>query len=47
MQLELLQSGGLFKRVPAAEEPQNRWLSAILVRSEGITMITHRVRIID
>ena len=47
MQLELLQSGGLFKRVPAAEEPQNRWLSASLVRSEGITMITHRVRIID
>lgn len=47
MQLELLQSGGLFKRIPAAEEPQNRWLSAILVRSEGITMVTHRVRIVD
>ncbi len=47
MQLELLQSGGLFKRIPAAEEPQNRWLSAILVRSGGITMVTHRVRIID
>ncbi len=47
MQLELLQSGGLFKRVSAFEEPQNRWLSAILVRSGGITMITHRVRIID
>ena len=47
MQLELLQSGGLFKRVPAVEEAQNRWLSANLVRSEGITIITHRVRIVD
>ena len=47
MELELLQSGGLFKRVSAFEEPQNRWLSAILVRSGGITMVTRRVRIID
>lgn len=47
MELELLQSGGLFKRVPAEDTPQNRWLSAILVRSGGITMITHRVRIIE
>ncbi len=47
MQLELLQSGGLFKRVPAGETPENRWLSAILVRSGGITVVTHRVRIMD
>lgn len=47
MQLELLQSGGLFKRVPAAEQPENRWLSAILVRSGGITVVTHRVRIVE
>ncbi len=47
MQLELLQSGGLFKRVSAFEEPQNRWLSAILVRGGGITMVTYRVRIVD
>ncbi len=47
MQLELLQSGGLFKRVSAEDQPQNRWLSAILIRSNGIVLITRRVRIID
>ncbi|MGK7941801.1 MAG: nuclear transport factor 2 family protein [Crocosphaera sp.] len=47
MDLEILQSGGLFKRVPAEDTPQNRWLSAILIRSGGITMITHRVRIVE
>ncbi|ACB50633.1 unknown [Crocosphaera subtropica ATCC 51142] len=47
MQLELLQSGGLFKRISPIENPQNRWLSAILVRSGGITIVTHRVRIVE
>jgi hypothetical protein len=47
MQLELLQSGGLFKRVSAEDKPQNRWLSAILVSSDGIVLITRRVRIIE
>ncbi len=47
MELELLQSGGLFKRVPGEDTPQNRWLSAILIRSGGITMVTHRVRIVE
>ncbi|MGB5594737.1 MAG: nuclear transport factor 2 family protein [Crocosphaera sp.] len=46
IQLELLQSGGLFKRVTAEDKPQNRWLSAILVSSDGITLITRRVRIL-
>ncbi len=47
IELEILQSGGLFKRIPAEDTPQNRWLSAILIRSGGITMITHRVRIVE
>lgn len=46
MDLEMLQAGGLFKRVPAVEDPQNRWLSAILVRSDGITIVTRRVRVL-
>ena len=46
MDLELLQAGGLFKRVPAVDNPQNRWLSAILIRSDGITVVTHRVRVL-
>lgn len=46
MELQLLQAGGLFKRIPAVDSPQNRWLSAIVVRSDGITLITRRVRVI-
>lgn len=44
--LKLLKSGGLFKRIPAQDKPQDQWLSSILVRNDGITMITKRVKII-
>ena len=44
MELELLQAGGLFKRIKASEKPENRWLSALLVRKDGITLVTQRVR---
>ena len=42
-ELELLSAGGIFKRVTAPEEADNRWFSAIIVRADGITMITRRV----
>ena len=44
MELELLQAGGLFKEIIASEKPENRWLSALLVRKDGITLVTQRVR---
>ncbi|MGP0128169.1 MAG: nuclear transport factor 2 family protein [cyanobacterium endosymbiont of Rhopalodia musculus] len=44
MKLELLQAGGLFKEIIASEKPENRWLSALLVRKDGITLVTQRVR---
>lgn len=44
MELQLLQAGGLFKRIKASDQPENRWLSALLVRKDGITLITQRVR---
>ncbi|MFM7479193.1 MAG: nuclear transport factor 2 family protein, partial [Microcystis aeruginosa] len=45
LELELLQSGGLFKRVKAPETPENRWLSAILIQGDGIVVVTQRVKV--
>ncbi len=43
MELQLLQAGGLFKRIQAPENPEKRWFSALLVRKDGITLVTQRV----
>jgi len=43
VKLELLQAGGLFKRVVAGEKPQ--WLSALLVSPEGMVLVTQRLAI--
>ena len=43
--LELLTSGGIFK-VGRVSTPENRWISAVLVRYGGTTMVTQRLRII-
>ena len=45
LELEPLPAGGIFKVATAPKVPQSNWLSAILVRGDGITMITHRVNI--
>ena len=45
LDLEPLSSGGIFKVVTAPRLSDNHWLSAIIVRGDGITMITHRVNI--
>ena len=47
LELEQLSAGGIFKTAEAASIPENQWLSAILVRGDGITMITQRVRTQD
>lgn len=46
IELELLNSGGLFKIGKAPETPENRWVSAILMRQGGITVITQRLRVV-
>jgi hypothetical protein len=43
--LDLLPAGGIFKTVKAPLAPENRWLSAIIVRGDGITLVTQRVRV--
>lgn len=45
--LELLSSGGLFKVGRAPIRPDSRWVSAILIRGDGMTFVTQRLQIIS
>ncbi|HEY9599758.1 MAG TPA: nuclear transport factor 2 family protein, partial [Cyanophyceae cyanobacterium] len=45
-ELELLPAGGIFKQGKAPLKPENHWVSAILVRGDGITMITQRLQVV-
>ncbi len=44
--LELLAAGGIFKVGRAPTTPGNQWISAVLVRGNGMTMITQRVTVV-
>ncbi|MBD2664291.1 hypothetical protein B6N60_01163 [Richelia sinica FACHB-800] len=44
--LELLSSGGLFKVGRAPSTPGNQWISAVIVRGGGVTMITQRLQVV-
>ncbi len=46
LELEFLPSGGVFKIGTAPKTPGNNWISAILMRPGGITMVTQRLRIV-
>ncbi|MBD0334185.1 MAG: nuclear transport factor 2 family protein [Cyanobacteria bacterium Co-bin13] len=43
--LESLSAGGLFKTGQAPERSDNRWVSAVIVREDGITVETRRLRV--
>lgn len=43
--LEPLSSGGIFKVGRAPNNAEQHWLSAVVVRHDGITMVTQRLRI--
>lgn len=45
--LELLSSGGLFKLGQAPATPDTQWISAILIRDDGITTITRRLQVVN
>ena len=45
LELEPLPAGGIYKMATAPLLPDSNWLSAILVRGDGIFMVTHRVNI--
>ncbi|MCW5315767.1 nuclear transport factor 2 family protein [Nostoc sp. KVJ3] len=44
--LELLTSGGLFKTGQAPSTPGSQWLSAVILRGNGMTMVTQRLQIV-
>jgi hypothetical protein len=45
--LELLSAGGIFKVGRAPAQPDNRWISAVVVRHNGLTMVTRRLQVVD
>lgn len=45
LNLELLSAGGIFKRAKAPNNPENHWLSAVLVRGDGMIIFTRRVTV--
>ncbi len=45
LDLEVLQAGGIFKRGKAPNTPEDRWLSAILIQSDGMTIVTQRLKV--
>lgn len=45
VELELLAAGGLFKIGDAPTTSDSRWVSALLVRDDGITVVTRRLRV--
>ncbi|WP_298912087.1 nuclear transport factor 2 family protein [uncultured Nostoc sp.] len=44
--LELLTSGGLFKTGQAPSTPGSQWVSAVILRGNGMTMVTQRLQIV-
>lgn len=46
IELEPLSAGGLFKVGRAPALPDSRWISAIIIREDGITLETRRVRVV-
>lgn len=47
LDLELLQAGGIFKvgRAPLLED--EHWISAVLIRGDGMTLITRRLQVVE
>ncbi|WP_250124032.1 nuclear transport factor 2 family protein [Chroococcidiopsis sp. CCMEE 29] len=46
VELELLSAGGLFKLGRAPAQPDDRWISAVLIRGDGMTMVTQRLHVV-
>ncbi|MEH2334221.1 nuclear transport factor 2 family protein [Nostoc sp.] len=44
--LELLTSGGLFKTGQAPSTPGSQWVSAVILRGSGMTMVTQRLQVV-
>lgn len=45
--LQLLNAGGIFRIGRAPNTPEDRWISAVVVRHNGMTMLTQRLQVVD
>ncbi|OLP19723.1 hypothetical protein BST81_04080 [Leptolyngbya sp. 'hensonii'] len=45
-ELEILSAGGIYKTGRAPNTPESRWISAVLVREDGMVIITQRLRVV-
>lgn len=43
--LEILPAGGLFKLGEAPDQPDSRWISAVIVREDGMVVTTQRLQV--
>lgn len=46
VELELLNAGGLFKIGRAPNTPGSQWLSAVIMRGDGTTILTQRIQVV-
>lgn len=44
--LQLLTSGGVFKTGQAPSTPGSQWISAVILRGNGMTMVTQRLQVV-
>lgn len=44
--LELLPAGGVFKVGTAPAKPEDRWISAVLIRGNGMTLVSQRLNVV-
>ncbi|MFP4133462.1 MAG: nuclear transport factor 2 family protein [Halothece sp.] len=47
LDLEMLPAGGIYRTGEASPNPEQRWLSAIIVRSDGMTLVSQRLNIVE
>lgn len=45
LEFDLLQAGGLFKQGTAPDAEEDIWLSAVIVRNDGVMTVTRRLRV--
>lgn len=46
LELEILPAGGIYRIGEASSSPGKRWLSAIVIRKDGITLVSQRLNIV-
>ena len=47
IELDVLAAGGIFKIGKAPLKPVDQWISAVIVRGDGITVVSQRLRVVD